>query len=257
MSKLDQIRALYRSAKYYRDHGTQTVLTSSSFGNPSVTSTVTFQTSMNGKGQFNFRYTKLDQNGDLLRRGIIMKEEGKDKVYSKFEYGKLDLNQELSVSFKEAIAMHTGVSNHISYIVPSLIYDKELGATLFYEGLEVTETESQIKGQACVQLSVKNEIALKPLDKASSKGSDIPSFKPYPRPSFKPTEGGHKLNEQFIFEKQKERLHQPSQSVSRIQDNSRYYFRMRDLLLIKQEKTLQTEYGKYEYETHYNAPQLF
>lgn len=245
MSKLDEIKALYSSAKSYRDHGTHVMMTSSFFGKLSVAYTLTFQTVLNGKGQFHFSYAKLNQRGDMVLKGLIIKEEANGKVYSKLEYGKTDLNlnQELNVSFKEAIAMHTGVSNQIAYIVPSLLYGKELAAAQIYEGKELRETEVQIEGIPCVQLFVKRDIQLKPFDLASFKGFAKE----------------HKLNEEYVttLEKNKENLHQLSQGAVEIQDNSRYYFRLRDLLLIKQEKTMQVGDHNCEFETNYHRPELF
>lgn len=243
MSKLDQIKTLYRSAIFYRDHGTQKLVMNSTIGYPNLASSITFQTEMKGKGQFHLSYTKLDGKGDIEMRGIIIKEQANAKAYSKIEYEKADLNHELYLSFKEAIAMHMGVSNQISYIVPSLIYGKELTGVQIYEGTELLETEVRIDGAPCVLLSVKKEIQPKPID--------ITSFKAFAKE--------HKLNEQYVatLEKNKERLQQLNQEAQVVEEYSRYYFRLRDLLLIKQEKTMQIGEHKYEFETHYKRPELY
>lgn len=240
MSILDQITAVYSSAKYYKDHGSQKMVMFGINGEQIATSTISFQTQMNGKDQFDFSYTKLDQKGNQVIKGIIQKEEAKQKVYTQLEQANGDL-QELNIPFKEAIAMHTGISNQLSYLVPSLIYGKELSGSQFYEGVEVQERECKKAGEQCIELAMNRKIRPKPFN--------IETFRAFAKEN--------KIDEKYlaVLEKNEKVLSQMSQEVQEIEEQSRYYFRLEDLLLIRQEKTLQIGDNRTEIVTNYE-PEL-
>ncbi len=237
MAFLDQIIARYKSATYYRDKGNQKVVRITKNNEIVVKSTTTFEITMDGKDEFILSYTKLDNRGKQLIKGLIQKNKDSQKVICRIEEndGRIE---ELRIFFKEAIAMHTGLSNGISYLVPSLIYGQELSGSQFYEGGQIEDRECNKNGETHFELTVSKVIQTEPVD--------IAPFKIFAEKN--------RLDEKYLaaLEKNQKALMSMNQKINQV---SKFYFRLRDYLLIRQEKTMEIGDDKYLTETNYN-PEL-
>ena len=198
MKKTQEIIRSYKTLGFYKDKGDQVSTIISKAEDLTIKNKLTFETQFDRKGEFNFKYLRYNEQNEVELRGGIKYKGIWAATESIIEFaGGEPIQQE--VSFNMAIASHTGISQKVSYIIPSLIYGNKLGGYLFYKNEENEEFECEIRDERCIGIKETRKI-----EEKIPENTDLQRFKAY----FK----GQVIN---------------------IAQESTYYFRWKDLRLIR------------------------
>lgn len=228
MKKIEEIIQTYRTLEFYKDKGCQVSKITGKVDGTEMESSITFETKFDRKGSFSLKYSNSNK---MQPNGLIIKEIDRSKAKSIVEFGINSMEEEMALN--EALATHAGVSKHLSYTIPSLLYGKYAAEDLFYEDTEKEEFECSINGEKCIGLKIlkTNEVKISEEDVQQMKDA----IKNYP-----------------TLKKEMDKLEPvEDQTITK----SLYYFRLKDNLLIKVERYIDAEGFNSESFTYYE-PQL-
>jgi len=224
MKKIEEIIKTYEELKIYRDTGKLNSTITDRIDGVETKKEIIFETEFDRQGYFKFKYSKLNKEKKIELNGLIIKENNHEETKSVIDsIGKETINQEMEL--KLAIASHTGISQKVSYIVPNLIFGKELASSLIYEGEENENFECKVNGEECLGIRVKREMETKtPTKEELQKVMETLENQPALLENIKKLEDNLDkiISQKFNVE-------------------STYYFRLKDNLLIKVEESNNSE----------------